>query len=192
MYYAAAPIVKATGGRALRGSIDDVLGEGLEREAALARWQAGEVVDRDSGEPPCLLERGLDPRRSYDHVDRLVHGLIRCISIVEDATNRRVIWILLEQVNRRQRDHPLTQIAPDRFTHRRLISDEVQDVVDHLERHSKIIAVLTQSLDVLLGCTAENRARLGRGTQQGRSLPLDLLIVIVTALAPLARAEDLA
>src|SRR6478752_8557450 len=70
----------------------------------------------------------------------------------------------------RQRDLALAQIAADRLADRLGVASEVEQIVDELERHSEIEAILAQRLLLLRGRLAQHAADLRTAAEQIRRL----------------------
>ena len=67
----------------------------------------------------------------------------------------------------------------------------VEDVVDDLEGHAYMAAVVFQGLHFGFGCTAEEGAGLGGGREEGRRLTIYPVAVVFFFLLPVVGVEVL-
>src|SRR5262249_15515675 len=114
--------------------------------------------------------------------------------VADDLGSAAVVLVLLE-VNERQRHLSFAQVAADWLADRLGVAGEVEQVVDDLERHAEIEAVLPPGRRALAGQLVQHAADLRAAAEQVRRLAahdVEMLVLGDVGVAVLRQLIELA
>ena len=101
------------------------------------------------------------------------------------------IGVFLHKQDYRQCQGTLYEIAAHRLSHLPLIANDVQDIIDDLECHAKILSVACKRRHRFLRGLAQHRPGTGSGGEERSGLAIYLLIIALAILAPAISVRSL-